>query len=210
VVYYCSAVYSGFLPSNDALGNFNWFGPSFSGSRFLTPLLFELTSPGVFTVVGFGNGQTVTYNGSPQSFAFGNFTTTDTGFTFGFVSGLVSSNGSLSSTSAGSVGLNFTVDGPPAVGGFPTSNDWLFTPSIANITVAVGTTFQTPGVSGSNPGSTNFPLNDNGLGGFSSDRTYSANVNGSISGVPEPGTFSLITGGGLVLAGLFRYRYLRD
>jgi hypothetical protein len=70
-------------------------------------------------------------------------------------------------------------------------------------TVALGTSFAIPGNAG------NFTLNNPENGGFNVDRTYSANADGLLSGVAEPGTFSLITGAGLVLAGLFRYRYTR-
>ncbi len=202
----------GFFVSGETVNTFNWFGPTFSGSRDLTPLLFS-ESNGVFTVVGIGTSQTITDpTAGVMSVAFGlepgGTNLTGSNFTFGFVNGLTDSTGTLSSTSAGTVEHNNTVDAGTGVGGLGTTNDWVFTPSESGINVALGTTFQIPGSNGTT-GSSNFLLNNPGLGGNNGDRTYSANADGVISGVAEPGTFSLITGAGLVLAGLFRYRHSR-
>src|SRR5690349_21938824 len=43
---------------------------AFSDARFITPVLFEQTTPGVFVVRGVGAGQTVTSSGLSQSFSF--------------------------------------------------------------------------------------------------------------------------------------------
>jgi hypothetical protein len=125
-------------------------------------------------------------------------------FTFGFVTGLVSSTGVITGPSTGSIGHDSPVDAPPGVSAGST-NDWVFTPSLSGFNVNLGTTFIIPGSNGT----ANFTLNNPSLGGTNVDRTYSANLSPSSSGVAEPGTFSLITGAGLVLAGLFRYRYSR-
>jgi len=204
----------GFLANGDVANTFNWFGPVFSGSKDLTPLLFS-DSNGVFTVVGIGTPQSVTYTGLVQSPAFGLQAGTGTAssagtFTFGFVEGLYS-DGTLTATSNGSIGhdTNVTSDPPPGVSGSPSTNDWVFTPSLSfgggNNYVGLGQTFIIPGSNGT----ADWTLNNPALGGTNFDRTYSANLNASSSGVAEPGTFSLITGAGLVLAGLFRYRYSR-
>jgi hypothetical protein len=202
----------GLFPSGETVDTFNWFGSLFTGAnRSFTPLLFSVTG-GVFTVAGIGNPQTIENGTSAgvNSVGFGLIAGTDvTGgnWTFGFVEGVASSSGSLSGASAGIIEHNNTVDGGTGVGGVGpplTTNDWVFTPGGTNITtVAVNTTF---GASGSNA---TFTLNNPGSGGTFVDRTYSANADQTLSGVAEPGTFSLITGAGLVLAGLFRYRYSR-
>jgi len=192
-------IYTGdaFQPG-DVVTGFSWFGSVFSGTRDLTPLLFE-DNGGVFTVVAIGAPESVSGGGGVQSFSFGLQAGTNvagTNFTFGFVTGLADSTGTLSGTSAGSIKFNSTVDGGTGVSGGSSTNDWVFTPTLSGIDVAVGTTF------GAN---STFGLNS-GVGSFQTDRTYSAQAS---SGVAEPGTFSLITGAGLVLAGLFRYRYTR-
>jgi hypothetical protein len=197
----------GFFPNNETVSTFSWLGNSFSGSRFMTPLLFEETAPGVFVVRDIGAGQTVTSSGSPQSFSFnvqqGTGTTNSSLFVFGFINGLVDSNGHQTSSSAGTVTLDMVTDPGNGVGGPPTTNDWVFTPTESNVSVGLGTTFGTPGNTG-----TSFALNNPALGTFDTDRTYSANLNGSTPEgptVPEPGTFGLFTSGaGLLLAGLIR------
>jgi hypothetical protein len=196
------SIYDGaFFQNGDTITTFNWFGPVFSGSRNLTPLLFSDTG-GVFTVGAIGATETVSGTGAIQSVSFGlqaGSLTAGTNWTFGFVSGLASSTGVLSGNTAGSISLDSPIAAPPGVSGGST-NDWVFTPTLSGINVNIGTTF------GAN---STFGLNNPGLGGFSVDRTYSATVDAAGTGVAEPGTFSLITGAGLVLAGLFRYRYSR-
>jgi hypothetical protein len=198
-----------FIPSGDTVNTFNWFGPTFSGSKDLTPLIFT-DSNGIFTVVGIGGSESVTYSGSAQSFAFGlqagTATAAGSNYVFGFVEGLALANGTFSGTSNGAIGHDGNVASDPGAGvSGAGTNDWVFTPSDSGINVTLGTTFIIPGSNGTG----DFPLNNSALGGFNLDRTYSANINASSSGVAEPGTFSLITGAGLVLAGLFRYRYSR-
>jgi len=199
-------IYNGdVFPTGETVTTFNWFGPTFSGSRDLTPLLFS-DNNGIFTVVGIGSSTVVSGGMGSSSEAFGlqaGSSVTGSTWTFGFVTGLTDSTGVLSSTSAGSVPHNSPVDSGAGIDPGST-NDWVFTPSLSGINVTLGSTF---GIPGSN-GSIDFTLNNPNNGGSSVDRTYSANADG-ISGVAEPGTFSLITGAGLVLAGLFRYRYTR-
>jgi len=193
----------GFFNNLEQVTTFSWLGDMFAGSRFMTPILFQETSTGVFTVIGIGTGRTVTSNGGIQSFSFSLVSGTDTTgaaglFTFGFVNALLTSTGSQSSSSAGTVDMNIPLSAPPGVD--PTStNDWIFTPTSSSPTVAIGTTFFQPGHTG------NFALNSGT--GTQQDRTYSAQLTGNVSGVPEPGTFTLFTSGaGLLLAGLLRFR----
>jgi hypothetical protein len=196
----------GFFNNNEQVTTFSWLGDMFAGSRFMTPILFQETSAGVFTVVGIGTGRTVTSNGGIQSFAFGLVSGTDTTagsgmFFFGFVNALLNSNGTQSSASMGTVDMNIPLSACCGVDG-SSSNDWIFTPTTTPPTVAVGTTFFQPGVGGA---SGNFMLNSGT--GTQQDRTYSAQLTGNATGVPEPGTFTLFTSGaGLLLAGLLRFR----
>jgi len=179
----------------DVINGFTWFGSVFAGTRDLTPLLFQ-DNGGVFTVVAIGASEIVSGGGGVQSFSFGLQAGTNvagTNYTFGFITGLVDSGGAVTGPTAGSIKFNSTVDGGVGASGAGT-NDWVFTPSSPG-NVDLGTTF----------GGNGTPLNS-GVGSFNTDRTYSAQAS---SGVAEPGTFSLITGAGLVLAGLFRYRYTR-
>jgi len=189
--------------SGENITNFSWFGPVFAGTKSITPLLFSV-SGGTYTVVDIGAFEQVTDNSPAQvlNFGFGSqagTTLTGSTWTFGFLEGVANSTGAITVTSAGGIQFNTPIDGGAGVGGG--TNDWVFTPHSTNVTnVAIGATFGTNGT---------FALNNPGLGGFNVDRTYSAQATGSLSGVPEPGTFSLIAGSGLVLAGLFRYRFVR-
>jgi hypothetical protein len=188
--------------TGENITGFSWFGPVFAGTKSITPLLFSV-SGGTYTVVDIGAFEQITDNTPAQvlSFAFGSqagSTVTGSGWTFGFVEGVANSLGNIASPTAGGIQFNTPIDGGAGVGGG--TNDWVFTPGTTNLTtVALGTTFGTNGT---------FALNTGGAG-FNADRTYSAQATGVISGVPEPGTFSLIAGSGLVLAGLFRYRFIR-
>jgi hypothetical protein len=191
-----------YFTPGDTVTGFSWFGSVFSGTRDLTPLLFQDVG-GVYTVVAIGGQESVNGAGGVTSVSFGqqagSLVIPGTGnYTFGFVTGLADSSGGLSDgTSAGSIKFDSTVDGGAGVSGG--TNDWVFTPTITGLSVALGTEF----------GGSNGTTLNSGSGSFNTDRTYSAQASDSSSGVAEPGTFSLITGAGLVLAGLFRYRYTR-
>lgn len=193
-------IYAGdFFQPGDVVTGFSWFGSVFSGTRDLTPLLFQDTG-GKFTVVAIGATETVSGGGGVQSFSFGLQNGTNiagSNYTFGFVTGLANASGALTGSSAGSITFNPTVDAGTGVSGGLSTNAWVFTPTDPGLNVALGTTFGTNGT---------FALNS-GVGSFQTDRTYSAQAS---TGVAEPGTFSLITGAGLVLAGLFRYRFTRS
>jgi hypothetical protein len=201
----------GFFEIGEKLTTFSWLSGSFSGTRFMTPLLFEEASPGVFTVRGIGAGESVTSSGSPQSFNFnvqqGTDTTSSGLFVFGFINALVNSNGQQTASSTGTVSFNIGIDPGNGAGGPGTTNDWVFTPTIANISVALGTTFGTPGHPATYTlnGVPDEPDEDPSC---LLDRTYSATQNGVLTGVPEPGTFALFAiGAGLLLAGLLRKAY---
>jgi hypothetical protein len=181
---------------------FNWFDSGvFTGSSDMTPILLTNNGGGSYTVVGIGALENVDSSG-PQSAAFGlaagSNLVSGNNWTFGFIEGAVGSGGAVTNTTAGGIPFDRPVDGGAGVDP-GSNNNWVFTPATDGaLSVSVGTTFGTNGTIALNSG---VSPNDN--------RTYSANANGIISGVAEPGTFSLITGAGLVLAGLFRYRYVR-
>ncbi len=192
------------LGSSEQVTTFTWFGHQFSGSRFMTPILFHELPIGVITVVGIGTGRTVTSSTSPQNFAFGLTQGTDTTangglWEFGYVNGLVDSNGNQTSSSAGTVDVVSPKD-PGAGIDILSSNDWLFTSGPTTPKIALGTTFFTPGSSGT------YALNDPSKG--QANRTYSANLTGldATATVPEPGTFTLFAAAGLLLAGVLRFR----
>lgn len=204
-----------FFNNGVTVTTFNFFDTNGSGTRSVTPILFEELVTGIFTVRAIGTTDTFSTN-ALQSFAFasqnGSATTTSGLFTFGFIEGAVNSAGVQSSSSTGGVDLN----NPCCLGGDAGAgvsgagnNDWVFlpTPGSGIATVGLGTTFFIPG--GGRSG--NFQLNTSANGGFQSDRTYSANLNSITAGIPEPGTLGLFTSGaGLLLAGLIRFRRRRS
>jgi hypothetical protein len=114
------SIYVGDLfTAGDVVSTFNWFGPVFSGSRDLTPLLFQDNGSGVFTVVAIRASEIISGTSGAQSVAFGlqngSLTIPGSGlFTFGFVTGLANSSGVLSGNTAGDVSFNPTPDGPLA------------------------------------------------------------------------------------------------
>jgi|ERR1035441_2005813 hypothetical protein len=189
----------------DTIGNFSWIGKLFSGSAELTPLLFQSNGSGTFTLEGIGTAIAVNGASDVGSASFGlvaGSPVVGTGYTFGFVDGTVNSGGTVA-TSQGSVTFANASGALPTASGTGV-NDWVFTPNTdSTFTLSVGTSTFGGSGNGTNP------LNNAALNGFNVDRTYSAQANSNASGVAEPGTFSLITGAGLVLAGLFRYRYAR-
>jgi len=197
----------GSFDNGETVTTFSWLGIAaypgfdFSGQRFMTPILFEQTSPGIFVVRGVGAGQTVTSSGSVQTFAFnlqeGIGTTTSGLFTFGFINALVDSSGNRTASSAGTVSVSETVTPGPGIGGPSTTNDWVFTPTLSGLNIALGASFGRPGTTGAT-----FALNP-GEGFENTDRTYSATLAGIEGTIAEPGTLALGAGGiGLLLAGL--------
>jgi len=180
----------------------------FSGQRYITPILFEQTAPNVFVVRGIGAGHTVTSSGSIQSFDFnlqqGLGTTTSGLFTFGFINALVNASGVATATSPGTVSMDEVPIAGNGLGGSATSNDWVFTATLPNVSVGLGQSFGRPGTSG-----TTFILNNPALGIQNTDRTYSASLDGFNTSVtdaiPEPGTTGLcLSGLALLLAGGIR------
>jgi hypothetical protein len=194
------SIYDGaFFNSGDVVSSFSWFGPTFSGSKDLAPLLFQ-DDGGAFTAEAIGAAQVMTYTRSAQTVSLGleaGSLTAGTNHTFGFVAGLADSTGALSGGSTGfSIDFSPTVDTITATASGAGTNDWVFTPTDPDMSVALSDTFGGDGT----------PLNS-GTGSFKTNRTYSAHA--STSPLAEPGMFSLIMGAGLILAGLFRYRYTR-
>ena len=193
----------GVFQNGETVGTFNWFGPTFSGSSTLTPLLLS-ESGGIFTIVGIGSVINETSGSGMSSTAFGlqnGSNVAGSNWTFGFLEGAATSTGSFVASTGG---VPFVSPNDDLAGTQGSGNDiWVFTPSTTDVTtVGLGTSFGAPGANAT------YALNNSSLGSFNVDRTYSANADAP-SGVAEPGTFSLITGAGLVLAGLFRYRYTR-
>src|SRR5437879_1674735 len=129
----------GFFDTGRRVTTFSLLDDLSSGNRLLTPILFEQTSTGVYTVRGVGASETVPSPNIVQTFdfglAFGTNVTTNTNFTFGFITATVNTSGVQTSSTAGAVDMNFTVDPGTGVGGAGTTNDWVFTPSLAGITV---------------------------------------------------------------------------
>jgi hypothetical protein len=195
-------IYDGGVFNNlEQVTTFFWFGHQFSGSRFMTPILFLEQADGLFAVVGIGSGRTVTSSGSAQSFAFGLTQGTDTTgptgiYHFGFVNGLVDNNGNQISSSAGTVDMVSPMEACCGVDG-TSENDWVYTPGVAMPNVGINQTFYLPGNTGT------YPLNNQTT---QVDRTYSAFLTGT-QAIPEPSTFTLFTSGaGVLLAGLLRFR----
>ncbi len=201
-----------FFTSGVTVSTFSFFDSNGSGVRWVTPILFQENVTGQFTVVGIGTSDSFSTNGL-QTFAFGlqngSANVTSTNFTFGFIEAQVNSAGTQTISSTGGVDLSNPLDGGTDVtGDISSTNDWIFTPTPGSggVNVAVGQTFNIPGVAAGV-----FPLNSSTKGGFNQDRTYSANLNSISAGVPEPGTLGLFTSGaGLLLAGLIRFRRRRS
>ncbi len=191
----------GSFDAGDRLTTFTWLNDN-GHVGYMTPILFEQTSPGVYTVRGVGENVSPVVSGSVQSAAFtlayGTDVTTNGNFTFGWINAQVDSSGNQAANSAGTVDWNEFADGLPGVGGPGTTDTWFFTPTDSGINVALGTTFYTPGNSG------NFNLNNPAFGGFNSDRTYSATM--SVVDTPEPGTMLMLGSGLTTLAGVVRRR----
>jgi hypothetical protein len=186
----------GSFDSGVQMSTFSIFGDGYSGSRVITPVLFEQTSAGVFTVRGVGTGRSVVAVSAAQNFAFGlNFgidITTNGSYTFGFINALVNSAGTPTTSSAGDVDFTNGVVSGDGVGGPGTTNRFVFTPTLSGLNVGLGTTFGVPGTTA------DFILNNPSLGGFQIDRTYSATL--SASAVPEPSTLLLTALGGVAIA----------
>jgi hypothetical protein len=192
----------GFFQPGTQVGVFSLFTGDFVGQREVTPILFELTSPGVYTVRGVGTGDLVSASALTQSFAFGlqyGTATAATGnYTFGFINAFVNTIGVQTSSSAGVVAFNTPVVGGTGVAGAGTTNDWVFTPTLSNISIPLGTTFGLPGQVAS------WTLNNPALSVWDVNRTYSAVVD-----APEPGSFTLACVGAMLIGAAFvtrRYR----
>lgn len=197
----------GFFPALTQITTFSIFGHSFTGTRDVTPVIFEVTSPGVYTVRGVGTGQAISASSVMQMFAFGlqygSSTTTNANYTFGFLNGFVNGSGTQTASTAGAVDFDTpVVTGSTGVGGAGTTNNWVFTPTISNINLALGTTFQMNCGGAANC----FALNNPSLGGFSDYRTYSGFVTND---VPEPGSVTFAALGSAVILGMALYRKRR-
>lgn len=135
----------GHLASDVRVSKFFWFGDGFSGTRVMTPLLFEETEEGVFAVRGIGYGRRVASDSKTQIFNFGLLhgtdVTTNDKFTFGFINALVDSDGRPTYRSAGTVDYSRTYGSTPGLGGYTTTNDWMLTQNFLDLSTAPGTTY---------------------------------------------------------------------
>jgi hypothetical protein len=187
--------------------DFSWVNSQGYGTGYLTPILFNENSTGVFTVLGVGQGVTVpAASTSPQSIPFvlqygSDVTGSDT--TFGFIEGLVNGSGDITAVSSGDVDLDYNAASDPGdgAGGAGTTNDWVFTPSdFPAGSLPAGLTFSLPGYSG------NVALECN-CGTYNVERTYSAQMDVPEAGptsTPEPGTMLLLGSGLMGVARLVR------
>ncbi len=190
-----------FDPAN-RIHSFSFFeDPSAGGTRYITPILFENTvsgsNPGddVFVVRGVGTGRTITTSGT-FTFDFGLIYGSDLvlsgHYTFGFVNALLNLSGGQVVNSVGVVEFDVPVSAGPGVSGTGT-NAWRFTPTVAGITISIGSIF----------GNGGFLLNDRSVF-FNLDRTYSALA--STAPVPEPSSTTLV---GIGLLGRVAWGWLR-
>ena len=120
-----------------------------NASGYLTPLVFEQTSPGVFTVRGIGTGLQVEQSLSSQLIPFsiveGHRQSKNANYTFGFINAIVNVSGAPTLTSAGVVDYISPSNGLHGVGGPTTTNDWGATETSPTPIVALGTTFGASG-----------------------------------------------------------------
>ncbi len=150
-------------------------GPADNTTGFLTPLLFEESVSGEYTlfrVVGIGKAFPVRLQAGPAAIPIdivvGSRVTLNRRTTFGFVNGLVDANGIQYGSTAGTVDYVGPQDGGTGVGGPGTTNYWGATYQPYPPRVSLGITF---GVSGS--GAT-YPF-------YSNPRTYSAEALGYLT-----------------------------
>ena len=137
----------GAIPIGTHLVSFHFlFDQTEVGNTFgyITPLLFEQISAGIYTVIGIGKGYEVQQELNPQSIPFtiidGVKIPTNARCTFGYVNALVDANGVPTLTSPGTVDFDYSVDPGQGIGGPATSNDWGVT-NYATVVVTLGTTF---------------------------------------------------------------------
>ncbi len=100
----------GSFPSGSEMGTFTFYG-SATSPGYITPILFEQTSSGVFAVRGLGSGRIVTGSSSPQSFGFdraiGSDIAANGNYTFGFINSLLDTSGDAVARSTGMVDMTF-------------------------------------------------------------------------------------------------------
>jgi hypothetical protein len=136
-------------------------------SGYITPILFEQTSPGIYAVIGIGKGFTVMQSEQPQVIPFaiieGAKVPRNPHCTFGFINALFNTGGALL-TSLGAVDHSYPADGGLGLGGPGTTNSWGVTSgTLPSQVVTLGTTFGGPGA--------DFPFAQG-----QELRTYSANI----------------------------------
>ncbi len=189
----------GSFPENAQMGTFTFFGSSQSVG-YLTPVVFEESTPGVFVVRGLGASRSVTGSSESQSFDFalrlGTDITANEMFTFGFVNALLNASGDMTETSTGVVDSTLAepITPGPGLGGPGSTNRWVFTSTLPGLNVHLATTFGFPGTT------PDFALNDPAISIYNLDRTYSANM--TANALPEP-TSLIVWSVGLGAVGLF-------
>jgi hypothetical protein len=140
----------GKIPSGTHLIGFRFrFDETSAGniSGYITPLLLEETSAGIYTVIGIGAGYEVQQYRDPQTIPFtinqGVSVPTNTRCTFGYVNALVDANGVPTLISPGTVDWDPSIDPGQGIGGPATSNAWGAT-DVPSLVVTLGTTFGGP------------------------------------------------------------------
>lgn len=140
-------------------------------SGYITPLLLDQTSPGIYTVIAIGRGYEVVQSLLPQSIPLvivnGVIVPRCTSCTFGYINALVDSDGIPTVTSPGTVDFDYGDPGN-GLGGPLTSNGWAATglPGSETPVVTLGTTFGAAGAT--------YPF-------YPQLRTYSAFISGIVA-----------------------------
>ena len=169
-------IYSGdFLPVGVPANTLNFYADA---TGWVTPVLFEQSSTGPYTVEGVGESYDATTTGAqsvPFYLQYGSAVPTNASWTFGFITASVNSSGAQTVSSKDLVAWDPFVDTGPGVGGGTSSNAWEFTPNVSGLNVALNTTFGTGGTYA-----------------LGSGRTYSATLD-----FPFPVSVAGVSGGGL-------------
>ncbi len=120
-----------------------------NASGYITPIVLEQTSPGVFTVRGIGEGFEVQQSPAPQMIPFhiveGRRSSKNANYTFGFINAMVNASGAPILTSPGVVDYIVPASGLHGVGGPATTNEWGATEISPTPVVTLDATFGAAG-----------------------------------------------------------------
>ena len=139
----------GSLPAGTDLTELQFLFDQGSASGYITPILFEQSSPGIFAVRGIGTGVQVSRSSASQTIPFGivegRRITDNASYTFGFINAIVNVSGAPVLTSPGVVDYVSPANDHHGVGGPETTNSWGATETGLTPIVALGTTFGAAG-----------------------------------------------------------------